>query len=197
MIYQRKGESALVKIVLVVLATVVGLLLLYAYVKYLFDEGFDHDEVYLHLFHDVPLRFLRRRKEEQIDDYSYRKKPREYEKVDPDSYPSAYCWNCDPEVVALMNAPPADREHDNQLLRSGGWKCTCGRVNAVYVSSCSCGRNKNGETPTQSAAAAPERGVEEDELRNAAAIREYKKLLDDGIITAGEFEAKKKQLLEI
>jgi hypothetical protein len=34
-----------------------------------------------------------------------------------------------------------------------------------------------------------------DEAENADAIRAYKKLLDDGIITAAEFQVKKKQLL--
>ena len=38
---------------------------------------------------------------------------------------------------------------------------------------------------------------EDAEVRNAKAIREYKGLMDDGIITAEEFEAKKKQLLGI
>jgi hypothetical protein len=37
--------------------------------------------------------------------------------------------------------------------------------------------------------------VNNTEIANAAAIREYKKLMDDGIITAEEFEVKKKQLL--
>jgi predicted Zn-dependent peptidase len=41
----------------------------------------------------------------------------------------------------------------------------------------------------------PEEPTEDTEIRNAQAIREYKKLMDEGIITAEEFEAKKKQLL--
>lgn len=183
--------------ILIALACVVGLILLIAYIKHLFEEGYDEDEVYLHLFHDVPLRFLRRNKMKEHDYYSYKKPPREYEKVDPDSYPSAYGWNCDPEVVALMNAAPVDQNHDNRLLQAGGWKCACGRVNAVYVSSCSCGRNRNGETAPEPVSVQAEPEMEEVELRNASAIREYKKLLDDGIITAEEFEAKKKQLLGI
>ena len=33
--------------------------------------------------------------------------------------------------------------HNRQLLASGGWKCSCGRVNADYVSSCACGKSKH------------------------------------------------------
>ena len=29
-----------------------------------------------------------------------------------------------------------------QSVLAGGWTCTCGKVNASYVSSCSCGKNK-------------------------------------------------------
>ena len=33
-------------------------------------------------------------------------------------------------------------ESDKNLLSDGGWKCDCGKVQAKYVSSCSCGRSK-------------------------------------------------------
>ena len=93
-----------------------------------------------------------------------------------------------------MNAPAADLEHNNKLLRNGGWKCSCGRVNAAYASSCVCGKSKYKETVPESEPVQHAEAVA-DEIENAAAIREYKKLMDDGIITAEEFEAKKKQLL--
>ena len=32
--------------------------------------------------------------------------------------------------------------HDEQLLSDGGWACSCGMVNASYVSTCCCGKNK-------------------------------------------------------
>ena len=31
---------------------------------------------------------------------------------------------------------------DTNILQNGGWKCDCGRINASYVSSCVCGKNK-------------------------------------------------------
>jgi hypothetical protein len=188
----------MLKVILIALSVILGLIALYAYVKHLFDEGYEEDEIYLHLFRDVPLRYLRRNRKAYTDyaeQAGYKKRPKEYETVDPDSYPSAYCWNCDPEVVALMNAAPVDRKHENQLLSAGGWKCACGKVNASYVSSCACGRSKSGDLPAEPAPVVPEEPTEDTEVRNAQAIREYKKLLDEGIITAEEFEAKKKQLL--
>jgi hypothetical protein len=35
------------------------------------------------------------------------------------------------------------RNHSVVMLANGGWKCTCGRVNADYVSTCVCGKNKS------------------------------------------------------
>ena len=187
----------MLKLILIVFAIALGMILLVAYVKHLFEEGYDVDEIYLHLFRDVPLRFLRRNRgayTDYADQAGYQKRPREHETVDPDSYPSAYGWNCDPEVVALMNAAPADQEHNDRLLAEGGWRCGCGKVHARYVSSCSCGRNKDGERPPQPTPVQPEEASTD---ATVAAIREYKKLLDEGILTAEEFEAKKKQLLGI
>ena len=187
----------MLKFVLIVFAIVAGLILLYAYIRHLFEEGYEEDEVYLHLFRKVPLRYLRRNRKVYTDyaeQAGYQKRAKEHENVDPDSYPSAYGWNCDPEVIKLMNAAPVDQEHNRQLLAAGGWQCGCGRVNARYVSTCACGRNKHGETKPEPA---PVTAEELDVDETVAAIREYKKLLDEGILTPEEFEAKKKQLLGI
>lgn len=184
------------KVILIVLGVLLAGAGFYAYVKHLFEEGYDEDEVYLHLFRDVPLRYLKKRKgyEDYYEKYGYQSRPREHETVDPDSYPSAYGWNCDPEVIKLMNSAPVDQEHNNQLLATGGWKCGCGKVNARYVSTCSCGRNKNGDPKPEPAPTVNEEASVDETV---ADIREYKKLLDEGILTPEEFEAKKKQLLGI
>ena len=185
------------KIVLWVVVGLVGIALFYFYVRHLFESGYTESEIHLHLFHDVPLAFLRRNRESNPEIYSgspYKKSTPEYETVDYDDYPSWYGANYDPSTAPQRNAPPRDEAHNQQLLRSGGWRCQCGRVHASYVSSCSCGSSKSGDpAPAPVPVAAP--ASEEDEVKNAAAIREYKKLLDDGILTAEEFEAKKKQLL--
>lgn len=181
------------KIVLILIAAVVGLVLLYAYIRFLFNAGYDEDEVHLHIFFDMPLRLLDRinpNRRYSSDGSSYQRSTPEYLQSDDESYAS----NCPPEIAALMNARPVDLKHNDHLLSDGGWRCSCGRVNARYVTSCGCGRNKDGDT-----APVPEVKLyteqESDELENAAAIREYRKLMDDGIISPEEFESKKKQLL--
>ncbi len=102
----------------------------------------------------------------------------------------------------------ATREsEEKKVLASGGWKCICGRVNAAYVSTCYCGRNKSDVIAAQCRKEAEAAKQNEqtkladaqadhaDELSKAAAIKEYKKLMDDGIISQDEFDRKKKQLL--
>lgn len=85
----------------------------------------------------------------------------------------------------------------------GGWRCSCGRTHAGYVSSCVCGLNKNQLTtpakPASSpsaAAPAPKSAPPESEADKIAALRQYKELLDSGVLTQEEFEKKKQQLLK-
>ena len=33
-------------------------------------------------------------------------------------------------------------DNDKKLLENGGWQCRCGKVNASYITSCSCGASK-------------------------------------------------------
>lgn len=33
-----------------------------------------------------------------------------------------------------------DKQNDSKTLQSGGWECSCGKINASYVRSCSCGK---------------------------------------------------------
>lgn len=87
----------------------------------------------------------------------------------------------------------ADQANNEKTLSEGGWKCTCGKVHATYVSSCACGANKRQVLTTQDTQqAAP---MNADEQSNISAIKKYKELMDSGAITPEEFEAKKKQLL--
>ncbi len=37
---------------------------------------------------------------------------------------------------------------DQKILDEGGWKCKCGRINNMYVSTCACGLNRR-EVETQ------------------------------------------------
>ncbi len=188
------------EVILWILLGIVAIVATCLYVRHLGDEGYKDSDIYLHIFHDIPLWVLRDRKGSE-DVYSgspYSRHVPEYRKAEQDlseSYPSYYGAGYDPNKAAQRSTPPVDFAHNQQLLASGGWQCACGKVNASYVSSCSCGRSKSGDLPPEPAPVIPEEPDEDTEVRNAQAIREYKKLLDEGILTAEEFEAKKKQLL--
>jgi predicted Zn-dependent peptidase len=67
-------------------------------------------------------------------------------------------------------------------------------VHAAYVSSCVCGQSKTG-IPQYTKTNINTKTTSTTASENISTIREYKKLLDDGIITQEEFDAKKKQLL--
>ncbi len=73
-------------------------------------------------------------------------------------------------------------------LQAGGWKCACGRLNAAYVTSCTCGRTKNQVENEQKSASVDSQ---------AEKLKVYKELLYSGVITQEDFDAKKKQLLGI
>ena len=182
------------KLILSAVVVVIGFVIWYLYTKHLFDRGYDEDEVRLHVFGDVPLRLLDR----LSPGYKYRSEPKPYQ-ADPPEYMAANSEepHSVPLIAALMNASAVDMKHSNRIISQGGWRRACGRGNAAYISSCACGRNKHGELPAEPAPAAQNDATEDAEVRNARAIREYKGLMDDGIITAEEFEAKKKQLLGI
>ncbi len=94
----------------------------------------------------------------------------------------------------------ADVAHNKQLLTSSGWKCTCGKVQAAYVYTCSCGRNKRDvldaqrkekQSGDQKQAETKKEATNMDESSKASAIKEYKELMDAGIISKEEFESKK------
>ncbi len=185
----------LIFLVIIMIIAVVCLAVRWSYLR---DEGYEGFLFWRIFLDDVPIWLINRVKEQNQGQYYAPpgKKSISKNEVDIDSYPSYYGCNYDPATQSIP-ATPKDDEHAAQLLNNGGWRCACGKANAAYVSSCVCGRNKHGELPVQPAPVVRNDSAEEPEIRNAQAIREYKKLLDDGIITAEEFEAKKKQLLGI
>ena len=86
----------------------------------------------------------------------------------------------------------------NSAPSGGGWKCSCGRINAAYISSCVCGLNKQTEaaaapTPMPKPSTAAASTIDESQI--ISLLREYKDLLDSGVITQEEFDAKKKSIL--
>ena len=96
-------------------------------------------------------------------------------------------------------AAPASEAKKNP----GGWRCVCGRVNYSYISTCACGRKRADQQPAaeagnpqpggKTAKAVPAGPM--DEQSRMKALRDLKALLDEGIITQQEFEAKKKSYL--
>lgn len=87
-------------------------------------------------------------------------------------------------------------------VSNGVWYCTnCGRQHLAYESSCVCGTSKKNAVVADSAATptpkpAPQKTASSaNEEQIIQALKEYKTLLDEGIITQEEFENKKKSLL--
>jgi len=89
------------------------------------------------------------------------------------------------------------------ILNPGEWRCTCGKINALYVGTCGCGRARNEkkiESKTDEAIniVLTEKNKNEDnEFLNLRKLNEYKLLLDSGVITNEQFENKKKELLNL
>lgn len=100
---------------------------------------------------------------------------------------------------SLLSA--AAKENDEKkMLSNGGWKCNkCGRVNPSYTGSCGCGMSKSDNETKKQAATEDVKAKEKNqqELDNIKKVKEYKELLDSGVISEEEFEKKKKELLDL
>ena len=116
--------------------------------------------------------------------------------------------------TSLFSDKPTERSSSGTHrtnMQGNGWRCTCGRVNAHYTGTCACGRTKDGRNPAAEARKrraeqeAAQKQKEEQEakvaqdetkkLNNLKMLKEYKDLLDSGIITQEEFDKKKAELL--
>ena len=72
------------------------------------------------------------------------------------------------------------------------WKCVfCKNVNSLSDDSCVCGKTK--EDTVNAIRAYKLRKMQE---QNIALLKKYKELLDQGVITQQDFDAKKKELLQ-
>ena len=72
-----------------------------------------------------------------------------------------------------------------------GWRCpNCGQPHPYFEKVCSCGVKK------EDVEAVKDQTPETEKEDAFAEVVKYKKLLDDGILTQEEFDAKKKQLLD-
>lgn len=86
------------------------------------------------------------------------------------------------------------------------WKCRkCKTVNPPYTGTCSCGNTREeNDAPLRAMqerreaelrAMANEQNRQDSELDNLLTLAAYKDLLDKGVITAADFEQKRKELL--
>ncbi len=129
-------------------------------------------------------------------------------------YNAVYVSSCVCGMSKIPGAKPlATPKRPSSTTSTSSWRCSCGRYNAVYVSSCVCGQNKHQAltVKTTPAAPKPEQPVyvprasglnpagsftsANSEYANIAALKEYKALLDAGVISLVEFEAKKNEIL--
>lgn len=81
---------------------------------------------------------------------------------------------------------------------SSEWRCNCGRINPNFTGTCACGLRKSQVAPMEAPPVsetnrAKQQAAKEDE--KISLLKEYKELLDSGIITKEEFNEKKKNLL--
>ena len=93
----------------------------------------------------------------------------------------------------------------NSRIPENGWRCSnCGRIHCSYESGCLCGKSRFEVRPVQAVEqdtttktmpkAIPEVN-KNSSIAQIDEIKQYKELLDSGILTKEEFDAKKKQLL--
>lgn len=117
-------------------------------------------------------------------------------------------------IIVPKTISGSDPYSDNLMTRvpDGGWRCSdCGKAHYSYETSCSCGRSRFDTAPSvkkeEVIPTTDEKSVDNrintegqtDKTNSEQSpfdeIRKYKELLDEGIITQEEFDAKKKQLL--
>ena len=97
-------------------------------------------------------------------------------------------------VPLSVPTPPPPQPQD--------WTCTCGRAHPSFETSCICGKTKHEVLTANIILPDPEPKLIEEALpeptsddQNIQTLRKYKTLLDDGVITPEDYDAKKKQLL--
>lgn len=83
---------------------------------------------------------------------------------------------------------------DRKTLAEGGWRCSCGRINPHYTTTCACQRHKADVLREQQDKKEIEKKAH-DSSKEAEQIRQLAKLHSEGILSDEEFEAKKAELL--
>ncbi|MBR1764857.1 MAG: SHOCT domain-containing protein [Ruminococcus sp.] len=98
-------------------------------------------------------------------------------------------------MMSGQSAPP------RQAAAEGGWRCTCGEMNKDYEGSChNCYKTraevKMAEKAKKEAREAEKAAPPQTQQASVSdQLRDFKAMLDEGLITEEEYNAKKKQLL--
>jgi len=103
-------------------------------------------------------------------------------------------------VVACRQPEYIPEENDSFEKASyglglGSWRCSCGRYNANNISSCVCGCSKRDFRQVQAKQPKTIPSGNTEASKEAETLKEYKELLDQGIIKQEEFDALKKTIL--
>ncbi|MBP1546504.1 MAG: SHOCT domain-containing protein [Oscillospiraceae bacterium] len=109
-----------------------------------------------------------------------------------------------PYIPPTSNKPSnlsaiADEEDRKRKRQQNYWECSCGRMNAPYVTTCVCGLSAK-EVKRQNDSAIQkiqENEKKTAELENLNLLSKYKEMLDSGVITEEEFNIKKRELLKL
>lgn len=107
---------------------------------------------------------------------------------------SYHCQSCGAKLSKAVIAQTTGKE--------GQWRCKCGAMNYPYETSCHrCGEKKpfssKSESKTASSTSSPVTSQVPAQKSITEQLEELKKLQEQGLITEADFEAKKKQILNI
>ena len=116
---------------------------------------------------------------------------------------NTYTPSNEPSIYDRYMASKAEKE--SQPIISNTWRCSCGRINPAYVGTCVCGTSQHKLKKEQEDIARAKKQAEQEKMNqehreqnrldNLKLLKEYKELLDSGIITQEEFDQKKSELL--
>ncbi len=85
-----------------------------------------------------------------------------------------------------------EKMRGRDILKNDGWECPfCHSLNEDIVSTCGCGKSREESIKynKQQSTDIPEQNI-------ISLLKEYKELMDNGIITQEEFDTKKRELLK-
>lgn len=119
------------------------------------------------------------------------------------------CPNCGTQNRLSNTCITCAKQRPGPRGGTEGWRCRCGRTNASYVGTCSCGLLKPmpgaapsnvpaPQTNVQTSSSAPVTNVNSSDVKAGSKfdeVKSYKELLDAGIISQEDFDKKKAELL--